>query len=89
MSSESPAPLYVPDADGRIVNLHAVIEVEADTDDAGNPTGAIVLIMPAPGFEPGAPHIVVLNGEIGQLAMNYFRHRAEAGITFLRHLAQS
>ena len=57
----------------RMIALHAAIEVEWDDDEGGS--GALALIFPGPGFEPNAPHVILLEGRDAEVAWAYFQAR--------------
>lgn len=76
------APLYVEVEPNHFVDLHAAIEIEEDPDQPGT----VMLTFPGSGYEPAAPLLVPLTGELAQLALAYYRNRAAANLAALRSL---
>lgn len=72
-------PLQIPIENGaRIITLSAVLEAEPQDD------GTLLLIFPAPGFEPDSPHLVVLAGDDADLVWRYLKARAAVGLEVVR-----
>lgn len=72
----------------RFIDLRAAFEVEIQSPTPDDPAPSLLLLFPAPGFEPDAPHLVVLRGADMELALRYFQARAAASLQGLTAFLQ-
>lgn len=75
-----PAPLLIEVEANHFVDLAAVIEIEQDPDEPGR----VLLTFPGTGYEPAAPLLVDVTGELAQLVLGYARKRSAEALVALR-----
>jgi hypothetical protein len=75
-----PAPLLIEVEPNHFIDLGAVIEIEQDPDEPER----VLLTLPGTGYEPAAPLLVDVTGELAELVLAYARKRAAEALASLR-----
>lgn len=73
-------PLLIEVEPNHFIDLAAAVEIEQDPDEPER----VFLTLPATGYEPAAPLLVAISGELGQLVLTYAQKRAAEGLAALR-----
>ena len=74
------APLLIEVEPNHFIDLGAAVEIEQDPDEPER----VLITLPATGYEPAAPLLIEVSGELAQLVLSYARKRAAEALAALR-----
>lgn len=75
-----PVRLMIEVEPNHFIDLSAAVEIEQDPDEPER----VLITLPATGYEPAAPLLIEVSGELAQLVLSYARKRAAEALAALR-----